>query len=389
MGTSATLRRLNRTMVLEAIRANAPISRAEIARLTSISAPTISSIVADLLEDGFLRELPDAASDGGRPSRPLAFSEDLAYVGCDLSTSNVMRIGFVNLSDEVTSARSLEYRCESPDPEHVVELLADEVGAWLRDRGAGGKIGGIGVGAPGATDVATGVLHWAPNLGWREVHLAEMVTRRLGIETVVDNDVNLALLGEVSQGVANQASHAALVSFRDGVGGAVLIDGRLYRGRADAGEVGYMVTGWPAVQQVRSFGSTELRIADLLAAECEAQGFDVAADPHETTSLVSRLLSEEGDLILRPETKEALIRVIASLVASIVALLDPEVIVLSGWIENLPKADLAELEEAVGRLVASVPPLKVSELGFTATIAGAGISAHRASTELTSVIQAR
>jgi predicted NBD/HSP70 family sugar kinase len=389
MGTPSTLRLLNRTMVFEAIRAQAPVSRAELARLTSISAPTVSAIVADLLAEGYLRELPDAASDGGRPPRLLVFSEDVAYVGCDLSTSNTVRVGFVNLSDQVTGARSLGYRGESPEPEHVVELLAGEIESWLRDRGGEAQIRGIGVGAPGATDVAAGVVHWAPNLGWREVPLADLISRRLGIPTVVDNDVNLALVGEVNQGVATQAKHAALVSFRDGVGGAVLIDGRLYRGRGDAGEVGYMVTSWPSVTPVHSFGATERSIAQLLADECESRGLDVASLKQETTTLISRLLTDDGELVLRPDTNRELINVISSLLASIAALLDPEVIVLSGWIENLPKDTLVEVEETIDRLVASAPPLRLSELGFTATIAGAGITAHRASTELASVIQAR
>jgi glucokinase len=376
-------------MVFEAIRSHAPVSRAEIARLTSISAPTISAIVGDLLEDGYLRELPDAASDGGRPPRLLAFSEDVAYVGCDLSSSNTMRVGFVNLSDQVTRVRSLDYHGESPDPEHVVELLAGEIETWVRDHGAEGQIRGIGVGAPGATDVATGVVHWAPNLGWREVHLAELISRRLDIPTVVDNDVNLALVGEVNQGGATQVKHAALVSFRDGVGGAILIDGRLYRGRGDAGEVGYMVTSWPGAKPLHTFGATERSIAGLLAGECQLRGFDVALLKQETIALISRMLNDKGELILRADTNRELIKVISSLLASIVALLDPEVIVLSGWIESLPKSTLAELEEAVGQLVPSVPPLRLSELGSTATIAGAGICAHRASTELASVIQTR
>jgi glucokinase len=380
---------LNRTMVFEAIRANAPISRAEIARLTSISPPTISAIVADLLADGYLRELPEASSDGGRPPRLLVFSEDVAYVGCDLSTSNTMRVGFVNLSDQVTDVRSLDYHGESPDPEHVVELLAGEIETWVADRGGEGQIRGIGVGAPGATDVAAGVVHWAPNLGWREVHLADLISQRMDVPTVVDNDVNLALVGEVNQGVATQAKHAALISFRDGVGGAILIDGRLYRGRGDAGEVGYMVTNWPGAGPLHSFGATERSIAELLAGECQARGFDAAPLQQEMVALVDGLLSDQGELVLQPDVNRELIKVIASLLASIVALLDPEVIVLSGWIESLPQNTLAELEKAVGELVPSVPPLRLSELGSTATIAGAGISAHRASTELASVIQAR
>jgi predicted NBD/HSP70 family sugar kinase len=376
-------------MVFETIRANAPISRAEIARLTTISPPTVSSIVADLLDDGLLRELPVSASDGGRPPRLLAFSDDVVYVACDLSTSNVMRIGFVNLGDQVASVRSLDYHGESADPELVARRLAEEIGVWLGDRGHGAQVRGIGVGAPGVTDISTGVVRWAPNLGWRDVPLAGLIADRVGIQTVVDNDVNLALVGEVNQGVASNAQHAVLVSFRDGVGGAVLIDGRLYRGRGDAGEVGYMVTRWPEVEQVRSFGSTERRIAELMAEECKARGIDVSALEHETNTMVNLLLDGGEELVLRSRRERELTRLIASLVASIVALLDPEVIVLSGWIENLPATRLAQIREATGRLVESVPPLRVSELGYTATLAGAGISAHRASTDMTSVVHAR
>jgi glucokinase len=389
MGTPSTLRLLNRTMVLETIRAHAPVSRAEIARRTSISAPTVSSIVAGLLTDGSLRELSDALSDGGRPPRLLAFSEDVAYVGCDLSTRNSMRVGFVNLSDDVMSLRSLDYHGESPDPDHLVELLAAEIESWLHDHSAKAEIRGIGVGAPGTTDVATGIVQWAPNLGWRDVHLAELVSRRLDIPTVVDNDVNLALVGEVNQGVAAQAEHAVLISFRDGVGGAVLVDGRLYRGRGYAGEVGYVVTSWPGKEPVHSFGATERSIAELLAGECESRGVDTASLKQETMALVDVLLDDGGELALRARATRVLIRVVASLVASIVALLDPEVIVLSGWIERLPRATLVDIEDAIAQLVPSVPPLRLSDLGFTATIAGAGISAHRAFTEMTSVIQAR
>ena len=153
------------------------------------------------------------------------------------------------------------------------------------------------MGAPGATDVATGIVQWAPNLGWREVHLAELISRRLDIPTVVDNDVNLALVGEVNQGVAAQAEHAVLISFRDGVGGAILVDGRLYRGRGYAGEVGYVVTSWPGKEPVHSFGATERSIAELLAGECESRGVDTASLKQETMALVDLLLGDDGELV--------------------------------------------------------------------------------------------
>jgi predicted NBD/HSP70 family sugar kinase len=349
----------------------------------------VSSIVGDLLTEGLIRELPTVASEGGRPPRLLVFSEDVVYVGCDLSTSDVIRLGFVNLRDEVTDVRSLDCRGAAPDPARVVELVAGEVEGWLASRGGAGAIRGIGVGAPGVTDVATGVVKWAPNLEWRDVPLADLLSQRLGVPAVVDNDVNLALMGEVSQGVASQAQHAALVAFHDGVGGAVLIDGRVYRGRGGAGEVGYVVTSWPGADRVTAFGASERRLAELLADECEMRGLDVGSMRHEATALVSLLLTDEGELVLHPKTQQALSETIASMLASIVSLLDPEIVVLSGWIEDLPETQLSQIQETLERLVPSVPPVRLSELGATATLVGAGIAAHRTSTGLTEVIQAR
>jgi glucokinase len=376
--------------VLAGIRANAPVSRAEIGRLTSVSAPTVSSIVAELLAQGIVGELPAGASEGGRPPRLLVFSDNVLYVGCDLSTSGVIRLGLVNLRDEVIDVRSVDYPESPPDPHHVVELIATHVEGWLEHRGCGARVEGIGIGAPGVTDVERGVVHWAANLSWSEVPLADLVGVRLGIPTVVDNDVNLALLGEVSQGVACSTRHAVLASFRDGVGGAVLIDGRLYRGRGAAGEIGYLVTTWPGAEPLREFGASERRIKTLLRDELAARGEGGDASDLEMTALVSRLLTDEGEFALSPGTERALAETIASCLASVVALLDPEIVVLSGWIENLSERQLGEISDALSLLVpSSVPPLRLSELGPTATLAGAGISAHRASMHLAEVVRAR
>jgi glucokinase len=395
MGTPSTLRLLNRTVVFDAMRAHAPVSRAEIARLTSISAPTVSAIVNDLVAEGFVRELPPnlsegSKSDGGRPPRLLVFSEDIRYLGCDLSASDAMRVGLVNLSDRVTEMRTVEYAATPPNPEQIVELLGRALADWESGRGGGARIRGIGVGVPGVTDVESGVVQSAPSFAWRNVALGDMITARLGIQTVVENDVNLALIGEVHQGVAKNARHAALVSFREGVGGAVLIDSRLYRGRGAAGEVGYLVTDWRPTEDLRGFGATELRLSGLLADECKARNLDFTAETLASSILISHLLAGESELVLRPSTKRSLTQTIASLLASVVALLDPEVVVLSGWIESLTKSHVAEIQKELDRLVPSRrPALRVSQLGSTATLAGAGITAHRAATEFASLIPER
>lgn len=377
------MRVINRTVVLRSIREHAPISRAEIARLTSISPPTVSAIVGDLIREGLVDEHEVGWSDGGRPPRRLAFSEQAFEVGCDLSTSNILQVGVMSLHHELLDAESIPYEDAHPDPLSIVEFVADYVGRQSESRG--GKARAVGVGAPGVTDVESGRIRWAPALGWRDVELATLLRERLGMPVVVDNDVNLALIGEVNRGAARQARNAVFMSFRDGVGGAVLIDGRLYRGRGGAGEVGYLVTGPHRDGDFRPFGFTEQRFFDLLAAECVARGIDVSRHSLQTQAL-AKLLAEDGELTLSNETRVALVETLSAALASVTALLDPEVIVLTGWIERLGNAFLSAVEDALRRLVASAPSVRNSLLGSDAVMVGAAISADRASIESAEVV---
>lgn len=383
VGRPATMRIVNRTVVLRAIREHAPVSRAEIARLTSISPPTVSAIVGDLIREGLVDERELGASDVGRPPRALAFSERTFQVGCNLSTSHALEIGLVSLRHELLDTESIPYEDPHPDPLAMVDLVADYV---QRSEAMGGKVRAIGVGAPGVTDVETGRIRWAPALGWRDVELAKLLRERFALPVVVDNDVNLGLVGEVHRGAAMQARNVVFMSFQDGVGGAILIDGRVYRGRGGAGEVGYLVTGPPGRADFRPFGFTERRLVDLLLDECVARGVAVPRDTLQTQALVKLLLDEEGRLTLSTETRGALAETISAALASVSALLDPDVIVLTGWIEHLGNAFLNRIDEALPRLVASTPPVRHSLLGPAAVIVGAAISADRVSMESAEVV---
>jgi predicted NBD/HSP70 family sugar kinase len=182
----------------------------------------------------------------------------------------------------------------------------------------------------------------------------------------------------------------AFIAFRDGVGGALLIDGRLYRGLGGAaGEVGYLVTSWPQDGDVRTFGASERHIAALLTDECESRGLDLTGLRQESAALIDLLRGDGGDLEFRPATRQALSRTIASILASITALLAPDMVVLSGWVNDLAEEHRSEIHDLLAGLVPSVPPIRASELGATATVVGAGIAAHRASTGVTELVQPR
>ncbi len=382
-GRPAAMRILNRTIVMDTIREHGAMSRADISRLTSISAPTVSAIVSDLIVEGLIREQGRSKSSLGRPGRLLAFNEGASYVGCDLSVRGTVQLGLVNLHDHIVEVRSLEYESISPEPHDIVEAIARYV-----ERVADGGVRGVGVGSPGVIDLERGLVRWSPALGWDNVPLAELLRSRLSIPVVVDNDVNLALLGEVSQGAASEARHAVLVVFTDGIGGALLINGEVYRGSGAAGEIGYVVTNVGAPHPgPRPFGLVERRVFDLLAGECKSAGFDTAGMQRGMSSLVNVLLSETGQIKLSAGTRESLLDTLGSALASVSAMLDPEVIVLSGWVRQLGDCLLPQLGARLA-LTPNRPSLRFSDLGPIAAVVGGAVSARRATTEALHMVAA-
>ena len=384
-GRPETLRVINRTTILDALRQNAPVSRAELARLTSISAPTVSSIVEAITAEGLVHEVGPGETGTGRRPRLLALNPNAVHVGVDLSTSGIVRIGLVGLGDQLVRVDDLGYESGEASADAVTELIAGYIRSLTSDGNL--QVLAIGGGAPGVTDIRTGVVHWAPALGWRDVPLAETLRAHTDLPVFIDNDVNLALIGEVNQGAALQARHALFVLFREGVGGAVLADGRLYRGRGGAGEVGYLVSGPVAPDaDLRVFGFTEARLLNVLAEQCARRGIGIEGHARHAEIVAGLLLDEQGALRLDDDLHAAVVEVVAAALASSAALLDPEAIVLAGWIEALGPSILEELGEHLARLAPVPATLRFSELGPNSVIVGAGLEARRVSTESAVVV---
>jgi predicted NBD/HSP70 family sugar kinase len=387
-GRPETLRVINRTAILDALRQHAPISRAELARFTSISAPTVSAIVEVIMAEGLVREVGPGDSGTGRRPTLFALNPNAVHVGVDLSTSGIVRIGLVGLADQLVRVDEIEYETGDASPDAVTELIARYIRDVREADTEGLHVLAIGAGAPGITDVETGVVQWAPALGWREVALAEMLRAQTDLPVRIDNDVNLALIGEVNQGAALQARHALFVLFREGVGGALLADGRLYRGRGGAGEVGYLVSGRvDRDADLSVFGFTEDRLLSVLAEQCARRGIGIHGHARHAEIVAGLLLDEDGALRLDADLHATVVEVVAAALASSAALLDPEAIVLAGWIEALGPSILEELSEHVARLAPAPATLRFSELGPNSVLVGAGLEARRVSTESAVVVR--
>ncbi len=118
--------------------------------------------------------------------------------------------------------------------------LAERAIAATRREAPGAEILGVGVGAPGPLDTRRGIVLLTPNLGWVNLPLRQIIHDRLGLPAALDNDANCAVLGEWWVGAARGARHAIGITIGTGIGGGIILDGRLYHGASDvAGEIGH------------------------------------------------------------------------------------------------------------------------------------------------------
>ena len=118
--------------------------------------------------------------------------------------------------------------------------LAQECIARTKREVPGAEILGVGVGAPGPLDTKSGIVLLTPNLGWVNLPLRQIIRDRLGLPAELDNDANCAVLGEWWVGAARGSRHAIGITIGTGIGGGLILDGRLYHGASDvAGEIGH------------------------------------------------------------------------------------------------------------------------------------------------------
>lgn len=372
-------RRLNRQRLLDTIRRQGPISRADLAKLTALSPPTVSGLVEELVTDvGLLREIGIGASSGGRPPVLLEFNADYGYVvGIDLG-SRMMRAALADLQGRVIARREERTRVESC--EATVDQLCALIGAVIGESGRDpAKLFAIGIGAPGMTDVNSGRVISATNLvGWTDVPLRDLVQERLVAPVRVDNDANMAALGERWMGVARSASHFVFLALGAGVGAGVVIDGRLHRGHHwHAGEICRMTLDYREWQvDYGERGYLESRIGAAAIPEWAHARTVLAHAGREGEAAMQTIFSvaASGDAEANEVVKEIAVY-LGSAIANIVAVLDPSLIVFGGGLSHAGDVLIEPVRQVVSQIVPNVPRLEMSSLGDDAQLLGSVYSA--------------
>ena len=380
----ADVRRHNAGLVLAAVGAG-PVSRAEVAAQTGLTRATVGSIVDELLAAGLVTEQGTRAPRGvGRPGTDLALDPSgAAGIGVEINVDG-LSCAVVDLTGEVRhrAARSGDQRGKPVGT--VLRTAARMVDDSLRAAAADGlAVRGIGVAVPGLVDLDASVLRVAPNLGWSDVPVLDRMRAAASLawpRTALDNEANLAALGELWSGGHGGADSFVLVNGDVGVGAGVVLEGRLHRGtRGFGGELGHLTVA-PDGPECRcgARGCLEqvagldwiLRSAGLRTA--------VARGADATPTLLAALAEGEPRAVAAVEDAGASLGVG---VAAIVNLFDVDAVVLGGVYAPLFPWLEAPVRAAVERRVLSArwAPISIaaSSLGRDAAVVGAARSALR------------
>ena len=230
--------------LLRVISESGPLSRTELAALIGLSKGAMSGIARDLIDLGMLRETGTAPSKRrsstkqGRPSIRLDLQPDCAFfVGISLLQDPAPMV-LSDLNGNIIARQSMPL---SRDPEIIAELIANELPKLLGQRAqAGDKLSGLGIALSGFVDEKQATCVQSTLLGWQDVPLAEMVQRKTGVVTFIENDAKAVAVSEKLFGSARDVPNFSVVSLGDGIGCAHVIDGKLYRGNhGGAGEIAH------------------------------------------------------------------------------------------------------------------------------------------------------
>jgi glucokinase-like ROK family protein len=240
-GDQEKVRKINKSIVLNTLRLHAPISRARVANLTGLNRGTVSNIINTLIDEGLVLEREQEDSNVGRPPIALSLRPDGgAVIGLEIGVDfiDVLLTNFV--------AETLwEYRIETTPSQSQTsiisqaEQLVDQALSIANEKRL--RPLGIGIGLPGLVNIRQGELIIAPNLKWKNVPLRLMWNQRFRLPIYIENEANLAALGEYYFGVARGTDDFIYLSSGIGLGGGIMIGGKLFRGgHGYAGEIGHI-----------------------------------------------------------------------------------------------------------------------------------------------------
>lgn len=371
--TQDEVRRHNLGGLVRLLHVNGAMSRADLTRLTGLNRSTVGALTTDLAQAGLVRESAPVGRGVGRPSIVVTpNSERVFALAFDLRVERTVA-AIVGLGGVVLGRREEHHVKRDSAPTEVMAEIERLAATLLAEAPGGADCVGTGVAIPGVVRHTDGLVRFAPNMGWVDVPIAQQLRGRLrtALPVLVGNDADLGAISEHVRGTAAGSSNVVFLSGEVGVGGGIILGGRLMVGAGGyGGEVGHMVVN-PSGRSCRcgrqGCWETEIGRAAVLKALGGTQSDDVDALLAE---FAARGPTEGGDL-------RRVGRWLGIGLANLVNIFNPDVVVFGGLLRKvLPLVEVDLREHVDSALVAPREQVRLAlpGLGSDSALLGAAES---------------
>lgn len=375
----ALVRELNLVRIVDQIRSRGEISRAELTEAVGLSRQTVSSAVAQLISAGLVQEKPGMSGGQGRRPKMLSFNGAAGKVAAIQVEAYRLRVIIANLVGDLEPQFDIALE-DGPTLRSIAKVLEDL-----------SPLRAAAIAVPGVRHPQDGRIRLVPTAPALEgLRLEQALMKGTGIPVLVENDVNLAAVGESWQGVARGTSDVAFVWIGPGVGLGIISNGEILRGaHGGAGEIGFLAVQSGAdgegetVFLERTVGERALLEEALRAAREGDTGLATVSELNlDTIFRVAELGDPKASRI-----EEGLVSRVAAASIAVISICDPELLVLGG---SVAEAGGARFVDKVREIVAGRVPadfsLKLTGLGNTAVLkGGVAMALSKARRELVSV----
>jgi glucokinase len=243
IGSPALMRRTNARTILRSLKKLGICSRADLVRETGMSAPTVANVVSDLDDLGLILWIGEGVSGGGRPPENLRFNADYGCLaGVDV-TADALRILLTDLNGTLLEEQIEALPKEARSPDAVIKVLRTSLKAIMQRRNLPSeKLVSMTVGVAGITNARDGIIvSVSDSSTWRNVSLRDLLKQHFACALFVENDTNLAAIGEHFRGVAKAEDSFVFIGIGSGVGAGIFLNGQIVHGASwSAGEIGYL-----------------------------------------------------------------------------------------------------------------------------------------------------
>jgi len=338
------VRRHNLSTLLRLVHRGGQVSRSQLTRLTGLNRSTIGALVAELVERNLVVEgQPQPTNQVGRPSPVVAANSRVLAFAVNPEIDAVT-VGLVGLGGVVH--RRIRHELErSPSPSEAVRVASNAIASLSAGLAPTDRMAGIGVAVPGLVRATDGLVRHAPHLGWRDAPFSDLLGAATGLRVAADNDANLGVSAERFFGAARGMTDVIYLNGgSSGIGSGLIIGGRPAGGIAGyAGELGHSrVSGNATTDSAGIAGTLEAEVTRV--ALLEALGLRYA----DAEQLERALLDSESSRVAAVVARQ--LDHLAVALAGAINMLNPQLVVLGGFLAALHAADPGRLETGIRSL---------------------------------------